>query len=128
MITLVSLHVPSEGSKMSSLKTICVKWEWSTGTYVTEHVIDTTIFDNPFVEACTQVITTTKKSFVKASIICWDKDNPTNCRFVNTYKILLNASRMKDAENLRAKFMKRYQIDMANEPLEEAPHSMVHPR
>ena len=96
--------------KSSTTKTIVV---CLTADNISEHEIDLTLFEDPYIEAATRAIECNKSN--QAAIIrpvtqCWDKSTPKKVEMVNSYWILLNASRHSMAEILRDKFRMQHKI------------------
>jgi glycine amidinotransferase len=55
---------------------------------------------------------------VNPAMMCKHMDKPTSKeRYINTYKILLNAGMQQRANYLRSTFMKNVEIDLASEPM-----------
>lgn len=89
--------------------------------------IDETLFDNVFIEACTQAIELKTKEtmpgedlLVNAVMYCSDlysKQKDDQDKVVNTYKILLNAGKHERASILRDVFLKKMKIDLNKEPI-----------
>lgn len=95
--------------------------------------VDSSIFDDCYVEACTQAIEQKIKRlhrpllfessdhlnlFVNPVMVCHNLSNPKEKeRYINTYKVLQNAGMPKRAENLRETFMRNVKVDLAYEPL-----------
>ena len=81
--------------------------------------VDSTIFDDVYVEACTQAIESNFKSnnmlvapFIEASI-----KNGKQIYIFNAYKILANAGYHIFAENLRLNVKQNMRVDLRNEPI-----------
>jgi hypothetical protein len=103
--------------KSSAIKTIVVRL---TADNVLEFPVDTDIFDDPFLEAATRAVETTRKlrgGIIRAITECWDKQSPKKSQLYNSYWILVNASCFAKAEQLREKFLKQTDCDLAREPL-----------
>jgi hypothetical protein len=84
-----------------------------------EFDIDTSIFEDPFLEAATRAIESIKKQkhgMILAVINCWEKDVPQNLVMYNSYWVLVNAACYKKAELLREKFKLQTDCDLAKEP------------
>ena len=103
--------------KSRGVKTIVVRL---TTDNVQEFDVDCNIFDDPYIEAATRAIETTKKythGIVRAIAECWEKKDPKKTVMVNSYWILVNASCYRKAELLREKFKFQTECDLAKEPL-----------
>ena len=81
--------------------------------------VDSDIFDDVYVEACTQAIESNFKSnnmlvapFIEAFV-----KNGKNVYIFNAYKILSNAGYHVFAENLRENVKKNMSVDLRNEPI-----------
>jgi len=81
--------------------------------------IDSDIFDDVFIEACTRVLDDNLKNknmsvapFMESRL----KRGKTTYIF-NTYKILINAGYYRYAENLRIHFKRQSKIDLRDEPI-----------
>lgn len=86
--------------------------------------VDEKIFDDYKLEACTQAIEKALKdgnSTVTALLQCWiepkSEKSKKNISVYNTYKILINAGFHSKAEILRAVFLSKTKVDLANEPI-----------
>jgi len=87
--------------------------------------IDHNIFDDPHVEACTRAIEEKVRSLqpdddlnVNPVMVCKNLNNIKDKeRYINTYKILLNAGMPSRAALLRDVFMTNIEVDLATEPL-----------
>ncbi len=84
--------------------------------------INSSIFDDYKLEACTQII---EKLFelkdykVTPYMYCeYTKNNKINIATYNTYKIIVNAGFHDFAERLRHTFLKSNNINLADEPIE----------
>lgn len=94
--------------------------DWYSIVEVEEH-----IFDDAYVEACTRAMEIKIKNLgpyddlmVNPIMVCKKiNDKQKKEKFINTYKVLLNAGYPKRAELLREIFMENVQIDLATEPL-----------
>lgn len=89
---------------------------------VSEHEIDTDIFDNPYLEAVTRAIEAGKnktQSLVRIRPVasCWDTKNPKTKYAFNSYWAMVNAGLYSKAELLRVKFKAQYDKDLAKEPI-----------
>lgn len=107
--------------KQSAIRTIVV---CLTADNISEHEIDTNVFDDPFAEAATraaEIGRKTKGAIIRSVTQCWEKKSPKKIYFYNSYKILLNASSFKKAEQLRQKIILQHKIDLAKEPLHASP-------
>jgi hypothetical protein len=103
--------------KPSGTKTIVVRL---TADNVFEFDIDVDVFDDPFMEAATRAVETTKKKkhgIIRAVTECWDKKSPKKPKLYNSYWILVNAACYTKAEQLRDKFKMQTDCDLAKEPL-----------
>lgn len=110
-------------SKKTSINT--GNYRVSTGDWWGTVVVNHDIFDDPYVEACTQAIE--HKVFrmefdddlnVNPVMMCRNTDKINDReRYINTYKILLNAGMPGRAELLRKVFMETIEVDLATEPL-----------
>ena len=81
--------------------------------------VDPSIFDDVFVEACTQALeinfkdkNTVVAPFMEASI-----KNGKELYIFNTYKILVNAGFHVYAENLRVNVKEKMKVDLRDEPI-----------
>lgn len=87
--------------------------------------VDHAIFDDPCVEACTQAIEQKVKNLqptddlnVNPVMVCKNLNSiKSKEKYINTYKILLNAGMPKRAALLRDVFMKNIEVDLAMEPM-----------
>jgi hypothetical protein len=109
--------------KTSELKKIVVK---SGKHWMDEYEIDSTIFDDVYLEAATRAIEKRKDMLSKlrlgAILVCWEKRDfkrPERHFCYNSYYILVNAGLHKTAEIYRANFLKMYGRDMKKESLKE---------
>lgn len=103
--------------KSSVIKTVVVRL---TSDNVTEFEIDSSIFDDPFLEAATRAVEKTKTrkhGIIRAVTECWDKSTPKKQFLYNSYWVLVNASCYAKAELLREKFKTQTDVDLAKEPL-----------
>jgi len=103
--------------KPSVLKTVVVRL---TADNVLEFDVDTEIFDDPYLEAATRAVETSRKQahgIIRAVTECWDKKTPKKTSMYNSYWILVNASCFAKAEQLRDKFKMQTNCDLAKEPL-----------
>ena len=99
-------------NKIMKMKSVIV----NSGDWKKTVEIDSDIFDDIYVEACTQVVeemAKNKKIRVAPVMICWDGETIIT---YNTYKILINASLYQSAEWFRKNFYNQTKIDLANEP------------
>lgn len=84
-----------------------------------EVIIDSDIFDDIFLEACTRVL----ENHIKVGNLLVSPFMETrlkrgkNIYIFNTYKILINASFHEYAENLRENFKRESNIDLSKEPI-----------
>ena len=86
-----------------------------------EYNIDTTVFDDPFMEALTRAIEHIKLERVATIKIrpvatCWDIKTPAKQYAYNSYWAMINASMFSRAELLREKFKLQSDIDLATQP------------
>jgi 3-polyprenyl-4-hydroxybenzoate decarboxylase len=96
-----------------------------TGGWYESVQINHDIFDDPYIEACTQVIEQKVRSLqadddlhVNPVMLCKSLDNLSHKeRYINTYKVLLNAGMPARAELLRDTFMENINVDLAMEPI-----------
>ena len=87
--------------------------------------VDENLFDDPHVEACTRAIEMKVKNLdthddlmVNPIMVCTKLNNKkSKDKYINTYKVLLNAGYPIRAELLREIFMENVKIDLASEPL-----------
>jgi hypothetical protein len=88
--------------------------------------VDSSIFDDYRLEACTQIV---ERLFsigiykITPFMFCEDITNSklkANMRFgtYNTYKVIINAGYHEKAEKLRTIFLSENQIDLADEPIQ----------
>jgi hypothetical protein len=107
-------------------KTKAIKFNVSSADWVMNIEVDPEIFDDTYVEACTRAIEIKSKSIhmneqdflVNPVIMCRPtKSNHGKSKYINTYKVLLNAGMPKRAELLRKIFESTTQVDLAKEPL-----------
>jgi len=104
------------------------KYKVSTTNWSSIVSVDETIYDDPFVEACTRVVER-KVEYLRKN----DNDefldiNPVmvcrrinrgaiNQKIINTYRVLQNAGYNQKAEYLRDIFLKMSDVDLAKEPI-----------
>lgn len=103
--------------KSSAIKTIVVRL---TSDNVQEFEIDSTVFDDVYMEAATRAVETTKskrQGIVRAISECWEKRTPNKSVLYNSYWILVNAACYDKAEQLREKFKMQTDCDLAKEPI-----------
>ena len=103
--------------KLPETKKIVVKL---TTDNIFEFDVDTSIFDDPFLEAATRAVEKTRKQkhgLICAVTECWDKKIPNKSELYNSYWILVNASCYTKAELLRDKFKMQTNCDLAKEPI-----------
>lgn len=87
--------------------------------------VDENVFEDAYVEACTRAIEIKIKNLgpqddlmVNPIMVCKKLNIKTSKeKFINTYKVLLNAGYPTRAELLREIFMENVKIDLASEPL-----------
>lgn len=101
-----------------------IKFEVSSANWMMNISVDSEIFDDTYVEACTQAIENKLKNInsddflVNPVIFCKRvKPTPGEPKYINTYKILINAGMPKRAEHLRRIFQSSTDIDLATEPI-----------
>jgi hypothetical protein len=118
---------------MSKKKSSIKQYKVLTADWSSVVEVDSSIFDDGYVEACTQAIeqkirfanspvkifqSGPSNLFVNPIMVCHNLSNPKEKeRYINTYKILQNAGMPKRAENLREVFLKNVEVDLAYEPL-----------
>jgi len=113
---------------MSKKKNNMGKYKVVSGDWNMVVTVDENIFDDPFVEACTQALEIKIKLvednssdlLVNPVMVCSKISRLKGKmidRYINTYKILQNAGSPKKAETLRSIFLKSVQVDLASEPL-----------
>ncbi|MEI6598356.1 MAG: hypothetical protein WCL22_04870 [bacterium] len=96
-----------------------------TGDWYSVIQVENDIFDDGYIEACTRAmeirvkqLVTNNDLLVNPAMICKHMDKPTSKeRYINTYKILLNAGMPHRANLLRSTFMQNVEIDLASEPM-----------
>lgn len=87
--------------------------------------VDENVFEDAYVEACTRAIEFKVKNLgqyddlmVNPIMVCKKLHvKKSKEKFINTYKVLLNAGYPTRAELLREIFMENVKIDLASEPL-----------
>lgn len=100
-----------------------VKFEVSSANWMINVNVDPEIFDDTYVEACTQAIEIKVKNMdqddflVNPVIFCKQIKPSSEPKYINTYKILINAGMPKRAEHLRKIFQVSTDIDLATEPI-----------
>lgn len=109
---------------MAKKKSNLSKFQVSSGNWVLNIAVDADIFDDTHVEACTRAIEVKAKELsnqdfmVNPVIYCKQikpiEDKP---KYINTYKVLLNAGMPKKAELLRKIFCDTANVDLALEPI-----------
>ena len=119
---------------MSKKKSNIKKYKVLTADWASVIEVDGSIFDDCYVEACTQAIeqkiqkvsnnpflfdaANHSNLFVNPIMVCHNLTNPKEKeRYINTYKVLQNAGMPKRAENLRHVFLQNVKVDLAYEPL-----------
>lgn len=119
---------------MSKKKSNIKKYKVLTADWSSIIEVDSGIFDDCYVEACTRAIeqkiqkvnhnpflfesVTHFNLFVQPIMVCHNLSNPKEKeRYINTYKVLQNAGMPKRAENLRQVFLQNVNVDFAYEPL-----------
>lgn len=105
-------------------KTKLIKFNVSSADWMMNVEVDSDIFDDTYVEACTRAIELKSKSLhsedflVNPVIVCKpSKAHDNKTKYVNTYKVLLNAGMPKRAETLRKIFESSTNVDLAKEPI-----------
>ena len=84
-----------------------------------EIVVDTSVFDDPYMEAATRAILRLRrrpKSFIHPVIKCYSGESPKQVHYYNSYTILYNAGMSAKAEELRAKYKEKTAKDLADGP------------
>lgn len=106
-------------NKKSPIKEYSVRSaDWSM-----ECEVDTSIFDDPYVEACTRCVESkirglTEEEDFLVNIVLWVKETKAKKeKTINTYKVLLNAGLPSRAEMFRKIIFATTEVDLANEPL-----------
>ena len=101
-----------------------VKFNVSSGNWNLNIIVDSEIFDDTYVEACTRAIeqkakALAKEDFLVNPVIYCKQIKPTEGKpkYINTYKVLLNAGLPKKAELLRKIFNDTAHVDLALEPI-----------
>lgn len=87
--------------------------------------VDENVFEDAYVEACTRAIEIKVRNLgphddlmVNPIMVCKKLNiKRSKEKFINTYKVLLNAGYPTRAELLREIFMENVKIDLASEPL-----------
>lgn len=119
---------------MSKKKSNIKKYKVLTADWSSIIEVDSGIFDDCYVEACTRAIEQKIQKvnhnpflfesvihsnlFVQPIMVCHNLSNPKEKeRYINTYKVLQNAGMPKRAENLRQVFLQNVNVDFAYEPL-----------
>jgi len=106
-------------------KTSNVTFNVGSANWSMDVTVDVSIFDDPYVEACTRsieiMIGNLKEGddFLVNPIMTVQKvsKKKTKKKIINTYKVLLNAGTPSRAEMLRKVFYTSTSIDLAEEPL-----------
>jgi len=107
-------------------KTKIIKFNVSSANWKMHVDIDPDIFDDVYVEACTRAVEMKSSSIdmtegdflVNPVIMCKPiKLSDGKSKYINTYKVLLNASMFVRAEILRKIFESTTNVDLAKEPL-----------
>ena len=107
-------------------KTKILKFNVSSANWKMNVDVDPDIFDDAYVEACTRAVEMKSSSIhmteedflVNPVIMCKPiKSSDGKAKYINTYKVLLNASMIKRAEILRKIFESTTDVDLAKEPL-----------
>jgi hypothetical protein len=105
-----------KGSKLKNIVVKCLNWS-------EEIEIDSSIFDDIYMEAATQIIEKNKNipNFSVAIIMeCYEKKDekkPDKHFIYNTYFVLINAGLYEKAELLRLNFLKLHGIDIQKQSL-----------
>jgi len=101
-----------------------IKFNVSSANWTMNIEVDSNIFDDTYVEACTKAIELKSKALhsedflVNPVIVCKPtKSHDNKTKYVNTYKVLLNAGMPKRAEILRKIFESTTNVDLAKEPI-----------
>jgi hypothetical protein len=106
--------------KKSTMKTIVVKLA---SDNMFEITVDTSIFDDPYIEAATQAIEQCKLKkygIIRPILECWelkDSTTPKKHQLFNSYWILVNAALYEKAETLREKMKGQTDVDLSKEPM-----------
>ena len=107
-------------------KTKILKFNVSSANWKMNVDVDPDIFDDAYVEACTRAVEMKSNSIhmteedflVNPIIMCKPiKLSDGKAKYINTYKVLLNASMFQRAEILRKIFESTTNVDLAKEPL-----------
>jgi hypothetical protein len=91
--------------------------------WIDEFRIDSFVFEDIYMEAATRAVEKRKNlpGFKVVAIVeCWIKEDDSDLNkhiCYNTYYIMVNAGLYEKAENLRANFLKLYNIDLKKESL-----------
>lgn len=101
------------------------KYKVRTANWSMEVDVDESIFDDPYVEACTRCIEIKLEKSIGTSdflvnpvmLVKSLKRKNAREKIINTYKVLLNAGLPSRAESLRKIFYMSTEIDLAHEPL-----------
>lgn len=100
------------------------KFDVSSANWSLNIEVDPEIFDDTYVEACTRAIEITAKSketenfLVNPVIFCKQiKPYINDPKYINTYKVLINAGMPKRAEHLRKIFQSSTDVDLTQEPI-----------
>ncbi len=109
---------------MAKKKKNLAKFQVSSGNWVLNINVETDIFDDTYVEACTRAIEIKAKQlihndFMVNPVIYCKQIKPVeeNPKYINTYKVLINAGLPKKAELLRKIFCETAHVDLALEPI-----------
>lgn len=101
-----------------------VKFNVSSANWSLNIDVDPEIFHDTYVEACTRALEIKSKEketenfLVNPVIFCKQiKPSAKEPKYINTYKVLINASMTKRAEHLRKIFQSAADVDLALEPI-----------
>lgn len=101
-----------------------VKFKVSSANWSLNIDVDREIFDDADVEACTRALEIKAKNndvenfLVNPVILCKQiKPLSKEPKYINTYKVLINAGMPKRAEHLRRVFQSASDVDLALEPI-----------
>ena len=94
-----------------------------TGNWKSKVSVNADIFDDIYVEACTQAIEDKLKhidadtDFLVNPVMMCQLETEKSSHVINTYKILINAGHYAKAEVLRSCFKENSDVDLATEPI-----------
>jgi len=101
-----------------------VKFKVSSADWILKIDVDTEIFDDADIEACTRALEIKSKysdeqNFLVNPVILCKQIKPLSKepKYINTYKVLINAGMPKRAEYLRKIFQSSTDVDLALEPI-----------